>query len=177
MLHALNELLAPAAMERLTLVVNHVLRADPQAATRLAAHAGRCIEVAPSAWPAWLPAWPRLAFHVTPAGLMEWCGLGGVDAADLKVRINAGQPARLAAQALSGEAPAVEIEGDAALAGEIHWLLQHVRWDVAADLERLFGPVVAQGLHQAGRWLVGGLRTALQGFESAAPGRRSDPGS
>jgi ubiquinone biosynthesis accessory factor UbiJ len=148
MLHALNELLAPAAMERLTLVVNHVLRTDPQAAGRLAAHAGRCIDVAPSAWPGWLPAWPRLAFRITPAGLMEWCGLAGVDAPDLKVRIDAGQPTRLVAQTLNGEAPAVEIEGDAALAGEIHWLLQHVRWDVAADLERFFGPVVAHGALQ-----------------------------
>jgi ubiquinone biosynthesis protein UbiJ len=176
MLHALNQLLAPAAMERLTLVVNHVLRADPQACTRLAAFAGRCIAVAPSGWPGWLPAWPRLAFRITPAGLMEWCGLDGVDAPDLKVRVHAGQPARLAAQALSGEAPAVEIEGDGALAGEIHWLLAHVRWDVAADLERLFGPVVAQGLHQAGRWLVRGLRAALQGLEGAAA-RRGDPAS
>ena len=66
------------------------------------------------------------------------------------------QPALLplARLALGGTPPAVQIDGDAQLAGDMNWLLQNLRWDVAADLERLFGPAVAQQLHQPGarRW-------------------------
>jgi ubiquinone biosynthesis accessory factor UbiJ len=42
-----------------------------------------------------------------------------------------------------------------------------------ADLERLFGPVVAQQLGTLGRALAGGLRTAVQG--ASALGERLRP--
>jgi len=56
----------------------------------------------------------------------------------------------------------VQIDGDAQLAGEMNWLLQNLRWDVAADLERLFGPMVAQQLHRMGSGLAGGIRAAAK---------------
>ena len=74
MLQTLHEMLAPAAMERLTLLINHVLRREPAAVERLLPHAGRSLRVEPEGWPAWLPPLPALAFRVTPAGLLEWCG-------------------------------------------------------------------------------------------------------
>jgi ubiquinone biosynthesis accessory factor UbiJ len=123
MLHALNDLLAPAAMERLTLVVNHVVGGEPAATDRLRAHAGRTIAVLPQGWPSLLPPLPALAFRVTPAGLLEWCGLAGVEVPDLSLRVDVSNPARLAVQALSGETPQVQIEGDAQFAGDINWLL------------------------------------------------------
>jgi ubiquinone biosynthesis protein UbiJ len=43
----------------------------------------------------------------------------------------------------------------------VNWLLQNIRWDVAADLERLFGPAVAQPLHRIGAALAKALRAAL----------------
>ena len=69
-------------------------------------------------------------------------GAGG--AADLTLRFDASNPARLlAARALAGETPAVDIDGDAQLAADVNWLMQNLRWDVEADLERRARP---------GRW-------------------------
>mgnify|MGYP005605430309 CR=1 FL=1 len=45
MLHSLNAMLAPALMERIVLVVNHVLGAEPAATQRLQAHGQRIIEL------------------------------------------------------------------------------------------------------------------------------------
>jgi ubiquinone biosynthesis protein UbiJ len=168
MLHALHELLAPAAMERLTLVVNHVLGSESAATARLRSHAGRSIVVLPQGWPGLLPPLPALAFRVTPAGLLEWCGLHGVDAPDLSLRLDTSNPARLALQMLAGETPPVQVEGDAQFAGDINWLLQNLRWDVAADLERAFGPGPAQTLHRSGAWLGRGLKAALAQASAAA---------
>jgi ubiquinone biosynthesis accessory factor UbiJ len=161
MLHALHDLLAPAAMERLTLVINHVVGSEPAATARLRPHAGRSIVVLPRDWPRLLPPLPALAFRVTPAGLLEWCGLAGLESPDLSVSLDASNPARVALQALAGETPQVQIEGDAQFAGDIHWLLVNLRWDVAADLERLFGPGPAQTLHRSGAWLGRGLKAAI----------------
>ena len=181
MFDALAHLLAPPVLERLTLVLNHVLRAEPVAPARLAAHAGRRISLHLEGWPALLPPAPPLAWRITPAGLFEWCGLpqtGAIDGAganaeatlpalgDLRITVDASNPAALLARALAGVRPAVQVEGDAALAADVGWLLENLRWDVAADLERLFGPVVAHQLHQAGRALARGLHEAL---DRAAP--------
>lgn len=158
-------MLAPAVAERLTLVINHVLAGEPVAAERLRPHAGRCLSLTLTGWPRLLPPPPALAWRVTPAGLLDWCGMQGAEAPDLAVRLDASNPALLIARALGGEPPEVQIDGDAQLAGDVNWLLQNVRWDVAADLERLFGPVVAQQLHQLGRMIAGGMRA---GFRTAA---------
>ena len=163
MLHTLNSLLAPAVMERLTLVVNHVLAGETVATERLKAHAGRTLELAASGWPTLLPALPPCVFRVTPAGLLEWAGLEAQAAADLTVRLDASNPALLMVRAVAGELPPVAIDGDAQLAGDVNWLLQNLRWDVAADLERFFGPTVAQQLHRLGSALAAAVRKAVQG--------------
>mgnify|MGYP000101908514 CR=1 FL=1 len=163
MLQSLNALLAPALMERLVLVINHVLGAEPAATQRLRAHDQRVIELQMQGWPSLLPAPPTLAFRITPAGMLEWCGGAAAPvAADLSVRIDAANPLLLMARAMSGDKPAVAIDGDAQLAADVNWLLQNLRWDVAADLDRLFGPQLAQPLHQLGRVLSQGLRGGLQ---------------
>lgn len=164
MLHTLENLLAPAVMERLTLVINHVLGAESVATERLKPHAGRCVELAATGWPSLLPAPPALAFRITPAGLLEWCGSERPAAIDLAVRVDASNPALLLGKALAGEMPPLVVEGDALLAGDVNWLLQNLRWDVAADLERLFGPVVAQQLHRLGSAVATALRAALHRF-------------
>jgi ubiquinone biosynthesis accessory factor UbiJ len=162
MLHSLQALLAPALAERLTLVINHVLAGEAAATERLRPHAGRSVQLTLEGWPALLPKPPALAWRVTPAGLMEWCGAEGVAAPDLSLRVDASNPALAMARAIGGTAPAVQIDGDAQLAGDMNWLLQNLRWDVAADLERLFGPVVAQQLHRLGSALAGGVRAAVK---------------
>lgn len=168
MLHALHSLLAPAAMARVTLVLNHVLAAEPVATERLRAHAGRRVELQSQAWPALLPPLPRLAFAVTPAGLLDWDAEGSGDA-DLRVRFDASNPALLAARALTGEQPTVEIDGDAQLAADVDWLLQNLRWDVEADLERVLGPAAAHQVFRLGSGFAGALRSALQAALRFAP--------
>jgi len=162
MLHRLQALLEPALAERLTLVLNHVLAGESVATERLRPHAGRGVGLTLVGWPALLPAPPRLAWRVTPAGLLEWCGADEGAVRDLAVTIDASNPAALLARLLAGEQPAVQIEGDAQLASDVNWLLQNLRWDVAADRERLFGPVAADTLRRIGTALAGGLRAAVR---------------
>jgi ubiquinone biosynthesis protein UbiJ len=166
MLHTLNSLLAPAVMERLTLVVNHVLAGETVATERLKPHAGRTLELAASGWPSLLPALPPCVFRVTPAGMLEWGGLEPAGGADLTVRIDASNPALLMVRAVAGELPQVAIDGDAQLAGDVNWLLQNLRWDVAADLERFFGPTVAHQLHRLGSAMAAAIRAAIQGADT-----------
>jgi len=175
MLQSLNALLAPALMERLVLVINHVLAAEPAATQRLRAHDQRVIELQMQGWPSLLPAPPVLAFRVTPAGMLEWCGGDAPAAADLSVRVEASNPLWLMARAMAGDKPAVAIDGDAQLAGDVNWLLQNLRWDIAADLERLFGPAVAYPLHRLGSALAQALRGALQGVSGFTQRTRPPP--
>ncbi|MDP3083157.1 MAG: hypothetical protein Q8N44_05630 [Rubrivivax sp.] len=162
MFHTLSALLAPAAVERLTLVINHVLASEAVATERMRRHAGRSIELLLVGWPALLPAPPALAFAVTPAGLLEWCGAERQAVADLSVRVAAANPALLLTQALAGKLPAVEIDGDAQLATDVNWLLQNLRWDVEADLAQVVGPLAARTLAQLGSALAGAMRAGLQ---------------
>jgi ubiquinone biosynthesis protein UbiJ len=166
MRHALHDMLAPAALERLTLLINHVLSREPAAVGRLQPHAGRVVALHAEGWPALLPPWPALVFRVTPAGLLEWCGQEAAVPPDLQVRIEASNPAGLVMNALAGHAPAVHVEGDARLAADVNWLLEHLRWDVADDVHRLLGPVPAQWLAQAGP----AIRQALEKLAPQAAG-------
>lgn len=169
MLHSLNALLAPAIMERLVLVINHVLGAEPAATERLLPHAGRVLALELQDWPRLLPPPPALAFRITPAGLLEWRGLEPPDDAQLQVRIDASNPLLLTARALGGEPPPVHIDGDAQLAAEVNWLLHNLRWDVAGDLERLLGPAAALPLQQLGSALARALRSTLQRASAFGP--------
>ncbi len=184
MLHTLSNLLAPALAERLTLVFNHVIGSEAVAMERLRPHAGRRLELQLAGWPALLPAPPPLSWRITPAGLLEWTppaaqanvaavtGVAGAEA-ELRLVLEASNPALLVSRVLAGEPPPVQIEGDAQLAGDVNWLVQNLRWDVVADLERLFGPVVAQQLGQLGSAVAAGLRAAVQG--ASALGARLRP--
>lgn len=173
MLQNLNALMAPALMERLVLVVNHVLAAEPLAVQRLLPHRGRVLRLDLLALPRLLPAPPALAFLITPAGLVEWCT--EPVSADLRVRVDAANPAALAFKALTGEMPALVVEGDAQLAADVDWLIKNLRWDVADDLHRLFGPSVAHELHRLGSGLARALRAAIGGA-SALAGRGAGTG-
>ncbi|HET7525699.1 MAG TPA: hypothetical protein VFK10_07135, partial [Burkholderiaceae bacterium] len=101
---------------------------------------------------------PSLKVCITPAGLLEWCGLNDATAPDLSLEIDAANPAALAVRALAGEPPPIAVSGHAALASDIQWLLDNLRWDVEADLERVFGPVAASQLGRIGSSLAAALR-------------------
>jgi len=178
MFHALNSLIGDAAIERLTLVVNHVLAAEPVATQRLRAHAGRSIRLHFSDWPALLPPLPSTTFRVTPAGLLEWCGNESEPDADLRVSIDASNPALAMAQALSGTRPKVEVAGDAAFAADLNWLFDNLRWDVQDDLARVVGPAPAREIARVGAGVAAGLREAVRTLSGlVARGRDGATGS
>jgi ubiquinone biosynthesis protein UbiJ len=168
MLHALRTLLEPAAMGRLTLLLNHVLSREPAAVQRLKGHVGAIVQVIPEGWPSLLPQPPRAAYRVTPAGLLEWLGPEPSPLANLRVLFDASNPAMLGINLLSGATPQVRIEGDSRLATDVDWLVANLRWDIADDLEALFGPVAAQLLTQLGRTLRRGIDLAMKGASDVA---------
>jgi ubiquinone biosynthesis protein UbiJ len=161
-------LLSTAVVERAVLVLNHLLGAEPAAAERLRTHAGRRVECTLADWPAALPPLPSLLFVVTPAGLLEWSGPQPPQVApDLHLRVEAGNPALALLRAAAGERPPVSIQGDAAFARDLNWLLDHLRWDAEDDLARLVGPGAAHQLVAAVRPLAHGVRAALRGLAAA----------
>ena len=154
--------IAVGALERATLLANHVLASEEVATDRLRAHAGRCIGLELGDLPSLLPSPPALVFKVTPAGLLEWCGPHATETADLQVRIDASNPAGMLARLLTGERPLVEVQGDAALAADLNWLIDNLRWDVEDDLARLVGAAPAHRIAALCRAFAGGLRSLLQ---------------
>jgi ubiquinone biosynthesis accessory factor UbiJ len=176
MLQNLQALLVPAVVERLVLAVNHVLAAEPVAMRRLAPHAQRVIALDLQQWPALLPAPPTIALRVTPPGLLEWCGVDAMPHVDLAVRVDASNPVALFARALAGEPPALAIAGDAALATDVQWLVDNLRWDVEADLERFFGPIVARQLARMGSSLAAAIRALARAPTMPPPSHASPRG-
>ncbi len=162
MFHSLNSLLGSAAIERVTLLVNHLLAAEPLAAERLRAHTGRCIQLHFEGWPGLLPALPAMTFRVTPAGLVEWCGEAAPAEPDLRVGIDASNPALAVAQALAGTRPKVEVAGDAAFATDLNWLFDNLRWDLQDDLARIVGQAPAREIARVAGGVAAGLREAVR---------------
>ncbi len=174
---ALSQLVLPAATARFVLLANHVLSAAPVAPERLKAHAGRVLRVEVEGWTIPLPPPPPLALRITPAGLFESLDEGALTGAstgaetsaaatpeaDLRLRVDASEPFAAARRLVSGELPTVRIEGDVGLAADVNWVLANVRWDIAADLERVFGPAVADGLSRVGDTAGAALRAVAQG--------------
>ncbi len=162
MLHSLGNQLGDATLDRLTLLINHVLAAEPAASHRLAGHVGRTLEWRLSGLPAPLPAFAPTRFGITPAGLLERLDVAGTDAADLQITVDASNPALAAAQALMGVRPRIEIAGDAALAADLNWLFANLRWDVEDDLARVVGPIPAREITRIGGAIAAGLRGAAR---------------
>lgn len=163
-------------MQRLTLLVNHLLSSEPLAAARLQPHAGRRVHLSVAGWPTWLPAWPELDFRVTPAGLLEWIGDAAQGApvypaeADLRLIAEVGNPAVALLQGLAGHRPRVEIAGDAAFAADVDWLFDNLRWDIEDDLAKVVGAVPARELSRVAGWLGRGIREAARLASRAVPG-------
>ena len=159
MLQTLQQLAGNAFMERFTLWLNHVMASETAAVQRLRPHAGRFIQLQLTGWPALLPPLPALTFTVTPAGLVEWSPMPAGDP-DLLLTVDASNPARSVAQSLAGRRPQVAVAGDAALATDVSWLMDNVRWDAQDDLARVIGAGPAHELARIGGALAQGLREA-----------------
>ncbi|MBQ0936232.1 hypothetical protein [Ideonella paludis] len=173
----LIDTLAPAATARFVLLANHVLMAAPPAMARLKAHSGRWLRVEVEGWRLPLPPPPPLSLRLTPAGLFEAPEPGEAvpEAVDLRLTVDASDPLAAAKQLASGQIPNVRIEGDVALAADINWVLANVRWDIAADLERVAGPVVAEGASRVAAQLGGVAQSLAQGVASVVAGLGRKP--
>jgi ubiquinone biosynthesis protein UbiJ len=161
--------LGSAAMERITLLLNHVIAAEPVATERLRPHSGRSIQLEWTGWPTLLPAPPLVAFSITPAGLLEWCGEQAPAQPDLRVSLDASNPLRLVGQWLSGERPKVGIDGDSALATDVSWLIDNLRWDIEDDVARVIGQAPAHELARAASAIGAGLREAVSTLQGLMP--------
>lgn len=166
----------PAVVARLTLWLNHLIASEPAVIERLVPHAGRCIELRADPLPPWMPTPPVLVFRLTPAGLVEWAGDGPAPACgDLQMVVDASSPAQSMLDWLGGRRPDVAIQGDAAFAADINWVVENLRWDAQDDLARVFGPVAAEGLARWGATVASGLRSAVRSTAAFAGGVNGPP--
>jgi ubiquinone biosynthesis protein UbiJ len=153
-----------AVLDRMTLFLNHVLSSEPAATARLVPHAGRSLALVWRQWPPFLPPPPALAWQVTPAGLLERVTLPA-EQATLLVSLDAGDLPRWWAAVQAGGTPPMDVQGDAAFAADVNWLIANVRWDVEDDLARVIGDAPAREIVRWGR----SLSAALRGF-AGGPG-------
>jgi ubiquinone biosynthesis protein UbiJ len=168
MFDALQSLAATAVMERATLLVNHVLASELAAREHLAPHVGRCIDLQLEGWPALLPKPPVLAFRVTPAALVEWCGDAPPAEPELQVRIDASNPALMLLKGMTGEKPRIEVAGDALFATDVNWLFDNLRWDVEDDLAKLVGPAAAREIGRISGAVATAVREAAKRLQALA---------
>lgn len=132
--------------------LNHLLNAEAWARDKLKPYAGQCVEFRS-------PPLPALRLDILDTGLLR---AAAEDAAPSLV-VNMG-PAALPA-ALRGEDALLReigIEGNADLAGTVQYLFRHLRWDIAEDLSRVFGDVLAQRMVSEGRRFAAWNREAAQ---------------
>ena len=171
MFQSVQTLAQTAVLERLTLLINHVLSAEPVAMTRLQRHSGSAVLIGFKGWPSLLPALPVVVFRVSPAGLVEWVGATPPSAPALRIEVDVANPAAVFAQALTGERPNVEIAGDAEFAADVNWLMDNLRWDIEDDLARVIGAAPAREMSRLARAMADGLRKAVRTVRGAAAHR------
>ncbi len=143
---------------RIVLLLNHVLMQEPEAMSRLVRQKGRVVQAS------WMQF--GLCLQATPAGLVDLAETAAKP--DLLLTVTEPSPLSLAQAVLSGNKPAVRIEGDVQLAAEINWLVDHVRWDLEEDLSRVMGDAPAHAVGQAARALADALRGLVKGMAPAA---------
>ncbi|MEO8079766.1 MAG: hypothetical protein ABI641_04495 [Caldimonas sp.] len=167
-----------SVLERVVLLVNHVIAAEPAAAERLRRHVGRLVRLEVGGWPGWLPAWPALDFRITPAGLVEWLEAATPEAADLRVSVDGSNPALGLVRLAGGERPDIKIDGDAGFATDINWLIDNLRWDLQDDLARVVGDAPARELARFGGAFARAVRRAARMLADLAerrPGAAAEP--
>ena len=126
---------------RIVLLLNHVLMQEPSARQRLTVQNGRVV----------LLQWRAIQFKVriTLAGLLD---LAEQDMQpDLTLTLTDESPLALVQGMMRDYKPAVRMDGNAELAGELAWLVGHVEWDIEEDLTRILGDSTAHLLALNGR--------------------------
>ncbi len=152
---------------RVVLLLNHVLMQEPEAMSRLVRQKGRVVQAS------WMQF--SLCLQATPAGLLDLADATAKP--DLVLTVTEASPLSLAQAVLSGNKPAVRIEGDVQLAAEINWLVDHVRWDLEEDLSRVIGDAPAHAVGQAARAVADALRGLVKGVAPSPAGDAATPTS
>lgn len=166
--------MTPAAQDRMILLLNHVISRETHAMARLRPFAGRLVVFHLQGWPAVLPPAPDLVMGLTPAGLFERLEATQLSGGEvLTIELDASNPALMALGSLLGERPRVSVQGDAALAGEISWLMENLRWDIEDDLAGIVGPAAAHQLTAWGRATASAVATLARGIKARSPAGRS----
>ncbi len=179
MLHATHAPLAPlmsAGLHRLTLAANHLLGSEPQAVARLLPYVGRQVDgsaVLPALVSTWVsasaPEAAALVWRITPAGLLERLNEGELATPDATLALTSESMTHVMRSLATRDFSVVEIRGDAALAGDLRWVIENVRWDYAGDLERVLPAAVAAPTVRVARTLAAGLKHGIQTLESWRP--------
>jgi ubiquinone biosynthesis protein UbiJ len=169
MLQSVRELMLPAAQARLLLLVNHVVSREPAAVDRLRSHAGRRVAVELIGQPTWLPTLPPMRVQVTPAGLFDIEEEPPTVDADLRLRVAMPKPEHLLAVLAGGARPEVHVEGAAAMAADMHWLADNLRWDIEGDLAEVFGLTASRMVMSVGRAAAQTLRRTFNSGATTAP--------
>jgi ubiquinone biosynthesis protein UbiJ len=122
--------------------LNHLLRASAWARDTLKPHAGKtvCLRCLPLS--ASLVVLESGEVAPAPAGT----------APDATLTVTPGLLLRMAARDDNAWRDIV-IEGDTALAGAVHHLWRHLRWDAEEDLSRVFGDIAAHRMADSARTL------------------------
>ncbi len=140
------------------LALNHLLEAEAWARDKLKPYAAQCVEFRS-------PPLPGLCLEILDTGLLRRAAEDAVP--NLVVNIGPGAlPAMLRGEdALLRE---IGIEGNADLAGTVQYLFRHLRWDIAEDLSKVFGDVVAERMVREGKrfaaWNVEAAEKLAQNF-------------
>lgn len=132
--------------------LNHLLNAEAWARDKLRPYAGQCVEFHS-------PPLPVLRLDILDTGLLRSAAEDAVP--NLVVTMG---PAALPA-ALRGEDALLReigIEGNADLAATVQYLFRHLRWDLAEDLSKVFGDVIAQRMVTEGRRFADWNREAAE---------------
>ena len=132
--------------------LNHLLNAEAWARDKLKPYAGQCVEFRS-------PPLPALRLDILDSGLVRAAAEDAVP--NLVVTIGpSALPASLRGEdALMRE---IGIEGNADLAGTVQYLFRHLRWDLAEDLSKVFGDVLAQRMVTEGKRFAAWNREAAE---------------
>ena len=140
------------------LALNHLLEAEAWARDKLKPYAGQCVEFRS-------PPLPALRLEILDTGLLRRAAEDALP--NLVVNIGPGAlPAMLRGEdALLRE---IGIEGNADLAGTVQYLFRHLRWDIAEDLSKVFGDVIAERMVREGKrfaaWNLDAAEKLAQNF-------------
>lgn len=150
--------LVQGIQHRLALVLNHVLTQEPEAMRRLQQRRGCVVRLQ---WRGFF-----MALQVTPAGLVNVAPQGAVTG--LCVQLTQESALDQARNALAGLRPAIRIEGDVQLAGDIDWLAENLHWDIEEDLATIVGDGPARVAASTARRVRAALRKFVAQRASAS---------